>query len=309
MRPSTPRPRTRRIVLLAAAAVAAIPVIAGTAFAATRPAQPATPDAASGSVAGARYGADAVRAAGAAADRFRADRAANQPNAIGPAAVLHNAWGVFPTPGITGVTATHTINPGVRLSKGSDVLYTPTMKPPTNSCIEVVTEYSTSTPQIWAWDWCGSNAPAVEVNIDQRFVSTYGTTTHGPLSYTVRIERTNTAANRWTARLFNQVKKAWDTLFVSAGTDKSGTPAGWDVYEFYSATNPATGHTFVCDDIARTKMALESQAIMLKKGGTWTPATPTNSAFSPARPNPSSYKCPAVKFQVRNPNDHWLVTE
>src|SRR5262249_51447953 len=83
----------------------------------------------------------------------------------------------------------------------------------------------------------------------------------------------------------------------------------WDVYEFYSATNPATGHTFVCDDIARTKIALESQAIMLKKGGTWTPATPGNSVFSPARPNPSSYKCPAVKFQVRNPNDHWLVTE
>jgi hypothetical protein len=306
-------------VLLAAAFAAAVPLIAGTAFAATmnpasRPAGPVDTSAvASGSVAGARYGADAVRAAGAAADRFRASRISTttgQPKAfVGPAATLHNDWGLFPSYGPTGLTTTHTINPSVRLSRSGDVLYTPTMKPPTNSCIEVVTVYSTGTPQIWAWDWCGSVAPAVEVNIDQRFVATYGTTAQGPLSYTVRVERTNTAANRWTARLYNQVKKAWDTLFTSAGPDKAQAPYGWDIFEFYSATNPATGHTFVCDDIARTRMVLESQSISVKNGGRWTPATPANSFFNPARPNPADYLCPAVKFQVRHANNSWLVSE
>ncbi|GAA1376495.1 carbohydrate-binding protein [Catellatospora chokoriensis] len=276
------------------------------------PAASAAPDSEVRQVSGALRGAAAVAAAGDAADAFRDAttlRRQSAQNMTAAAAQLHNWWGVFPSATWTGMTATHTLNPNFRLSNAADYLYSPTMKPPHGSCIEVVTVHTRTYAQVWAWNWCGPGAPAVTMNINSTFLAKYATTVNGRQAYTVRIRQTNAATNTWTATLYNYSTAAWDTMYTSSGTDRSGWQQGWDMFEFYSNTNPA-GRTYICDDIAAAGVAFEGSSITVLSGSTWIPAGTGNSTWMPsASPNPSAYKCPALSFNILHANDNWLVHE
>lgn len=297
-----PSPRRAVVAALATLGLLTLSLAAAAPAAARQPAH---------RVPGTQRGAAAVRHAGAAAiagfraahtQRLRALRGAQ------PADQLHEWWGVFPQDGLTGVTATQSVDPNLRLSDSSDFLYTPTTKPPSGSCIEAVTVHTSGTPQIWAWDWCGSVAPAVTKDVDSGFVSDYGSTVNGRTAYEVRVARTDAGANTWDMTLHNQRTGAWDEFFSSSGSDQSGWAQGWDMFEFYSDTNPSTGNTYVCDDIANE--TLESSSVQVQQNGSWTPASTGNSTWMPEQnPNPSDYRCPSLRFDILGANDHWAVHE
>lgn len=280
-----------------------------------------TPDADSpvsgAQVSGARYGAAARSAAGGAAADFGLShqRILNSMKHNGPApsaAQLHDWWGTFPnTNSGAGGMATQSIDPNFRLSNSADVLYAPTMKPADGSCIEVVTVHTTAAPQIWAWDWCKSIAPGAEVTVDSTFLSKYTTTVNGRTVYTQRNVQTTKSNNTWTSYLYNYQTSSWDKLFSSSGTDQSGLTYGWDMFEFYSNTNPSTGNTYVCGDIAKAGLVVESSNVQIETGtNTWTSANSGNSTWMPsASPNPTSYKCPSLVFTIVSSNNDWTVAE
>jgi len=276
-------------------------------------------------VSGAVYGAAARRAAGSAAASFRrlnhqrvlaSQAPASQAPAGRPAAPtrpaasqLHAWWGSFPgTNSGTAVMATQSVSSTLRLSHSGDVLYAPTMTPADNSCIEVVTMHNKTQAQVWAWDWCQAIAPGAEVTVNSSFLAKYTATVGGLTSYTTEDVQTNASTNTWTAYLYDYQTKAWDTLFTQSGTDQSGLSYGWDMFEFYSSTNPSTGNTYVCGDLQSSGTKIESSSIQIYSGGTWTPASPSNSAWSPeADPSPSSYKCPDMQFSIITNNSAWSV--
>jgi len=272
-------------------------------------------------VAGARYGAAATRAAGPAATHFlqlhrtmvaevrAASRGTSARHAASSAAELHRWWGSFPgTNSGPGVTATQSISASLRLTDPNDILYAPTMTPANNSCIEVVTVHTTTTPQIWAWDWCKYIRPVAVVNVTAAFMKAYTIIANGRTAYTTEDVQTNAKTNTWTAYLFNYQTGSWDRLYTQAGTDQSGLSFGWDMFEFYSSTNPATGSTYVCGDLQKAGTRIESSNISIRHDGTWTPANSHDSSWNPsAHPAPSSYKCPDIRFSIVQPNSDWLV--
>lgn len=278
-------------------------------------------------VSGAVYGTAAVARAGAAATDFRAthqnmlavlkpgsspDSAPAATSGATPAASqLHDWWGTFPNANSgAGGMATQSIDPNLRLSDSSDVLYAPTMKPADGSCIEVVTVHTTGTPQIWAWDWCKSIAPGAEVNVNSSFVTKYTTTVDGRTVYTQKNVLTNATKNTWTSYLYDYPTKSWDKLFASSGTDQSGLAYGWDMFEFYSSTNPSTGNTYVCGDIAKANETFESSSVEIDTASGWSLAGPSDSTWMPsASPNPKSYKCPDLVFHIVTDNSDWTVSE
>jgi hypothetical protein len=267
------------------------------------------------------YGAAATRAAGpAAADFLRVHRTmlAQVHQAVHPAGhrapgasatFLHNWWGSFPdTDSGPGVTATQSVSQSLRLTHSSDILYAPTMTPANHSCIEVVTVHTTHTPQIWAWDWCKFIRPVAVVNVNAAFMKTYTTIANGRTAYTTEDVKTNAKTNSWTAYLFNYLTGSWDRLYTQAGTDQSGLTFGWDMFEFYSSTNPATGNTYVCGDLQKAGTNIESSNISIRHDGNWVPANSTDSSWNPsAHPSPSQYKCPDIKFAIIQPNSNWRV--
>ncbi|MCP2270263.1 carbohydrate-binding protein [Actinokineospora diospyrosa] len=253
-------------------------------------------------------GAAAATAAGPAADKFRQLRTARAANAA--AAQKHTFWGPEPqlSTGADGMVATHSVVPALRLSNRSDVVYAPTMKPTSHSCIEVVTAYGLGqAPQLWAWDWCKSVSPAKVVPIDTAFLGKYTTTVNGRPAYTIQVLRTNASTNSWTASLYNNTTRAWDALFTQSGSDKSTLNEGWDIFEIYATHNNSTGSAYYCGD-ARGAV-FESTSVQLRINGQWTPATAANSPLRPtATPRPADYDCPTLKFQVTTPNSGWRVT-
>ena len=222
---------------------------------------------------------------------------------------LHKWWGSFPdTNSGPGVTATQSISESLRLTNPNDILYAPTMTPANNSCIEVVTVHTTTTPQIWAWDWCKYIRPVAVVNVNAAFMKAYTIIANGRTAYTTKDVQTNAKSNTWTAYLFNYQTGNWDRLYTQAGTDQSGLTFGWDMFEFYSSTNPATGNTYVCGDLQKAGTRIESSNISISRGGTWAPANSSDSSWNPsAHPTPSAYKCPDIKFTIVQPNSDWLV--
>jgi hypothetical protein len=326
-----PRRRTFLVLGLVTACVAAtattVPAYAGPAYPgpayagpthagpAARSAAPSPNAPISGHpVAGAVYGSAARRAAGSAAATFlklhRNMLAAQRGHSrVSPHTVLHAWWGSFPdTNSGPGVMATQSVSSTFRLSHSGDILYAPTMTAANNSCIEVVTMHNKTQAQVWAWDWCVAIAPGAEVNVDASFVSTYTTTVNGLTSYTTRDVQTNAATNTWTAYLYNYQTKAWDTLFSQSGTDQSGLTYGWDMFEFYSTVNPSTNATYVCANLRKSGLKLESSSLAIYSGGVWNPATPSNTTWNPeAHPNPASYNCPTMKFNIITNNSAWMV--
>ncbi|MGY0230926.1 hypothetical protein [Longispora urticae] len=238
-------------------------------------------------------------------------RKARKAGVQGAAAQLHHFWGVEPTNASgDGLQATQSVVPTWKTSKDGDFMYTPTMKPPGGSCIEITTAYwrynGTNTNEVWAWDWCGEGGPKKEVNIDAAFLAKYTTTVDGRPAYTVKVERTVVASNTWTAYLFNVQTNAWDTFYTQKGTDKSELPYGWDIFEFYASKNPATGQAYYCADMPST--GFDSSGIKLRKNGVWSPATAANSPWEPyVNPTGSTYWCNTLKFQKIGANDRWTV--
>ncbi|WP_132126183.1 carbohydrate-binding protein [Actinocrispum wychmicini] len=274
---------------------------------------PATAPDSGHSVAGAVYGDAAARRADTAADHFRTShqRMVDSITDAQPqlARQIHNWWGTFPNGDrvSTGLMATQSVDPSLRLTSRNDFLYTPTMKPANGSCIEVVTVHTSGTPQVWAWDWCRTVGPAVELDVTSSFLSKYTTTVHGLPAYTVRNVKTGASNNTWTASLFNVTTNSWDTLFTSSGTDQSKLAYGWSMFEFYSDVT-SSGQVALCRDIAR--LSFESSSIQVQLNGTWTAATGGNSKWMPsAAPDPRSYGCTPLAFHIVNNNADWVVNQ
>lgn len=299
--------RRRMYTALLATGIAAVAMMPMSASAAPTTADPNAPS--TGTVSALSGGA-AARAAGQSATTFRALRTQLREHATsGPLAQLHTWWGSFTQQGSgSGEMATQDVSPSLTVSHSGDVVYAPTMKPAGGSCIEVVTAYDTTGGAIWAWDWCGSAGPAKVVQINSDFLAKYTTSVDGDPAYTVREVRTNASSNTWQAALYNQQTKTWDTLFTSSGSDQSGLSEGWDMFEIYASTNPATGNGYYCTDAKGD--VFDSSSIKLRTSSGWQAITQQNSTMQPTGdPQPADYRCPSLHFTLPTTNSHWTVAD
>lgn len=221
--------------------------------------------------------------------------------------LTHNWWGVFPQPGThDGITATHSVDPAYKVSDAENFTYAPTTKAQ-KSCMEVVTSYWNSGNEIWAWDWCGAGGPAKVVPVDADFLATYTTTGGGRRTYSVQLVQDDASANRWSSYLYNYRSGAWNLLYSRSGTDRSGLDHGWDMFEIYASTDPATGLGYYCTEARNT--VFDSSAVQLRSGGTWTPAGPADSPWTEDHPQGSEFLCPSLRFIEAGANDHWTVRQ
>ncbi|MFC5183444.1 carbohydrate-binding protein [Actinomadura harenae] len=298
------------VLLTALAAAPATAAPDPTAPVPARPTAPASPDPTApkiGHVAGARPVPHDARTAKAA----RAFRELHDARLGRTAPALreqvHEFWGVEPAAGThDGIVATHSVDPSYQVSYSDDFTYAPTTKA-ASSCMEVTTVYSQAVGnELWAWDWCGSGGPAVEIPMDASFQRTYTTQVNGHAAYTVQLVRTNPSTNAWTAYLYNYTTGAWSSFFSKSGTDTSALSYGWDIFEIYASRDPSTGNAYYCQDAKN--VVFESSSIKLRRNGAWVPASPSDSPWQPvATPNPSDYLCPTLTFTRAGANDHWLV--
>ena len=80
------------------------------------------------------------------------------------------------------------------------------------------------------------------------------------------------------------------------------------MFEFYSDTNPATGNTYVCGDLGSAGTVIESSSLKIYNGSTWKVAGKANTTWNPsAHPNPASYLCPGMNFNIIKHNSDWTV--
>ncbi|MEV4436904.1 carbohydrate-binding protein [Streptomyces sp. NPDC049585] len=291
-------------LLTALAALVPAPATAGT----PGPARTPSPDAPHhGTVTAARTPGHAPgrdRAVRAFADGRRAAR-----TAAPDADLTHNWWGVFPRPGThDGITATHTVDPAYKVSDPDNFTYAPTTKAQ-KSCMEVVTAYWNSGNEIWAWDWCSSpGGPAKVLPVDADFLATYTTTgPGGTRAYSVQMVLDDAATNRWSAYLYNHRTAAWSLLYRQSGNDLSALDHGWDMFEIYASTDPATGVGYYCTE-ARTTV-FDSSAVQLRDHGAWKAASPADAPWSEPRPDGRDFLCPRLKFLKAGANDHWTVRQ
>ncbi|HEV2637904.1 MAG TPA: hypothetical protein VGX23_22325 [Actinocrinis sp.] len=180
----------------------------------------------------------------------------------------------------------------------------PTAKAPGGWCIELTRVYTTGGPLLWAWDWCGSEPAGKTVSMNQSFISTYTATVNGRPAYTMDEAMTG-ANNTWTVYLYDYKTQTWDVFYTSSGTDKSGFSFGWDTYEVWSNTDPATNRGYFCENSVGD--TIESSGIQLYTGS-WTAANSTDAAAS-ATPPPagSSFDCPSLSLRFASAND-WAAT-
>jgi hypothetical protein len=247
-----------------------------------------TPAAPAGGVVPGLTGPAALKAAGAAADHFRA----LTPNRV---AELHDAWGIFFNDNASsGLQATHTVLDIT--ASGGDYVYAPTALPPGNSCIELTTAYTPDGPKLWAWDWCGGRDTIGKlVDMDSTFTATYTTTVNGRRVYSMDEHRTSTTANTWTVYLMNYRTHAWDVFYTSSG-QKDIPGSSWDFFEIYTASGS------YCHDLSgRT---IEASGVKVSRNGSWVPAAPSNSGLD-APPPGSAFDCPSMTFTVVHANDDW----
>ncbi|TDD73310.1 carbohydrate-binding protein [Actinomadura darangshiensis] len=222
---------------------------------------------------------------------------------------IHHFWGVEPAAGThDGMQATHSVDTSYQVSNSADFTYTPTIKA-AGSCMEVTTVYSQAVGnEIWAWDWCGGNGPAKEVKMDASFVQTYTKPVNGHPAYSVQLVQTNASTNAWSAYLYNYATGSWSLFYSKSGSDTSQLTYGWDIFEIYATRDPGTGNAYYCDDAKN--VVFESSSIQLRRNGSWTPASPSDSPWQPtANPNPSDYLCPSLQFVKAGSNDHWIVQQ
>ncbi|GAA3076225.1 hypothetical protein GCM10020000_72000 [Streptomyces olivoverticillatus] len=226
---------------------------------------------------------------------------------LADADLTHNWWGVFPQPGThDGITATHSVDPAYKVSDAENFTYAPTTKAQ-KSCMEVVTSYWNSGNEIWAWDWCGAGGPAKVVPVDADFLATYTTTGGGRRTYSVQLVQDDASANRWSSYLYNYRSGAWNLLYSQSGTDRSGLDHGWDMFEIYASTDPATGLGYYCTEARNT--VFDSSAVQLRSSGIWKPAGPADSPWTEDHPQGSEFLCPSLRFIEAGANDHWTVRQ
>ncbi|WP_034263570.1 hypothetical protein [Actinospica robiniae] len=259
-------------------------------------------------------GPAAQRLVGPAATAFRAEhavasregsQAALAPAATSHATTIHNAWGIFPGSNAdTGMMADQSIVPNLTLS-GQEFLYAPTLKAPDGSCAELTTAYTPSGAFLWAWDWCVAIDAAKTVPLNASFVSTYTTTVNGHPAYTMYEAQSSAATNTWSIYLYNYTTHAYDLFYRQSGTDQSGAPEGWDVYEVYTtpATTGANGP--YCSKIAGD--TFESSHIQIYYSGAWHAATTSNAPGLQPIPSGSALGCSSLKFSVPTANSDWVV--
>ncbi|MFL6073166.1 MAG: peptidoglycan-binding protein [Mycobacteriales bacterium] len=300
--PRTKIPRVAVTRLLAVAGVAAAAVLAAVPGSARAAHDPRPTAAGSGHVVPGLTGQAALTAGATVGEHFRKIREGRV-----PAATLHADWGMFPTSPPVGAMATQSINPNVKLSAtGDETLYTPTMLPGRDSCIELSTIYTATAVEIGAWDWCADAPNFLKLAVaDATFMSTYTTTVNALKAYTARVVRTDAATNTWTASLYNQRTQAWDTFYTSSGTTKLTTSwQGWDAWEIYSNTNSSTGTGYYCTEARGT--TFESSSLMFTFNGIdWKAARPVNS--EQVGPD-GSYNCPSLVFLVPTANSDFTTT-
>lgn len=243
-------------------------------------------------------------------DRAGADRPAGTANIPPWSGSLHSVWGAFPNVASDGAQATHTINPGIRMSAGNpDVVYAPTLDPSGKTCIEVTTFYWQGGNGVGAWDWCAASPGFAAVAwIDANFVSTYTTPFQGLPAYTVLDVQTNAVTNSWTAYLYNYTTGAWDALFTSADPAKlSVTHGGWSMFEVYTEYNPATGEGYYCTETYGARF--HAANIQIKVGGTWSALTTANSSVTPpGSVSSTDFGCYSLSFALPTANSHWQVS-
>ncbi|KAB7839965.1 carbohydrate-binding protein [Streptomyces mobaraensis] len=221
--------------------------------------------------------------------------------------LTHDWWGVFPRPGThDGITATHTVDPAYHVRDSENFTYAPTTKAQ-NSCMEVVTAYWQSGPELWAWDWCGAGGPAKTLPIDAAFLAKYTPGGTAPAAYSVQLVREGGSGNTWGAYLYNHRTASWELLYRQSGKDQSGLDHGWDMFEIYASVNPATGVGWYCTEARNT--VFDSSAVKLRRDGAWNPASPADSPWTDPAPNGRDFLCPALRFLRAGANDHWTVRQ
>jgi len=212
----------------------------------------------------------------------------------GVRAQTHPAQGTSLKSGNYGACATQSISTNLTVRSSSTTIYSPTMYPPGNSCIELVTVYVTNERAVGAWDWCNGVTFRKEVPLDSNFVSTY---TDGASNYTARVYRTAASGNSWTAYLLNYRTNAWDSFYTSRGTSQTGRDTGWVIDEEYSDINGSTASA--CAD--RAGKRFESQNISVYNGSGWVTAS---SANADGRWDGGSFYCSTRTFK-RTDWSHW----
>lgn len=257
-------------------------------------------------------GAAAQRLVGPAAAAFRAQHGAvphipaTLAHVVRPdATTIHNAWGVFPGSNADiGMMADQSIVPNLTLS-GQEFLYAPTLKAPDGSCAELTTAYTPNGAYLWAWDWCVAIDAAKTVPLNSSFVSTYTTTVNGHTAYSMYEALSNASTNTWSIYLYNYSTHAWSLFYRQSGTDQSGAPEGWDVFEVYTTPSTTGANGPYCSEIAgRT---FESSNIQLRYSGAWHAATTSNAPGLQPIPAGSDLGCSSLRFSIPNANSDWVV--
>ncbi|GAA1737140.1 cellulose binding domain-containing protein [Luedemannella helvata] len=201
---------------------------------------------------------------------------------------MHRNFGVAFTGTNTGVVATHSVNIDGD-PHPDDFVYAPTTYPGSGSCIEMVTVYRSGL-FISPFDWCGGGWQT-GTEVTPSFQTNYIRSS----AYSVKIEKTNATTNQWTAYLYNYTTSAWDTFYVSSGTNTSAE--GWDIFEVYTWWDPATTEGYYCDNTDGYEFTASD--IDLKVGGVWVDASSSNTdqnLFSWGTDG-ATYGCPDLQFQ------------
>jgi len=233
--------------------------------------------------------------AGAGSPLPSAKASAAKPSTLTPwSGELHGGWGTSPNQTIYGAQATQSLEPGiVAPTTGSQFIYSPTLDPSGIDTIEMTTIYDGNGNYIGAWDWGAANPGfAKTAAINSTFLATYATQVSGQYYYSVQNVQTDPAANTWTAYLYNYTTGAWDTFYSSSNTGKlSNSGGGWDMDEVYTDYNTSTGEGDYCTLTKGDVFASTNLQYQLSPGGSWTPATASNSSVNLSAPRGVDLGC------------------
>lgn len=210
---------------------------------------------------------------------------------------IHEYLGTSFDVSTVGAQATQSVSRKIKPADPGTTLYTPTMYPSGNSCIEVSTAYFHTSQVVAAWDWCQAIRFVVQVNINKSFMKTY--TNHQ--NYSEQIVQTNKAKNTWTAYLYNYKTDAWETFYSQSGQGQTGLSQGWDLYELYSNIQ-GDGQSYACTDLEGRR--IQAKHIKVGVNGTLVNADPTNAGHAYDVPL-SQFQCPSLTYTMVTPYSHW----